>query len=638
MALLDFITKRWKGDAEAQDRVVIANASPKVQGDKKPTEVHTKAKHAGMVYNSSLSNKPGSETYSPQEYDMSVIANAIDTDSYFRRAVEKYVELMWKSGYKLVGKNVNAVNYVRRRLEQMAMVTGIPLDETFRQISYQLITYGNTYISKVRDLEASGGKYRRTFTGQLLAPVAGYFVEDVVSMQLAVKKNGEPIGYKQIIPGLDRTKVWRPWNMIHMHYSRKPGLRVGTPLVWPVLDDIRALRKMEQNVELLVFQHTIPLYQYKIGTQDRPAQDVEIDAMQYEIRKMPPHGAIVTPERHEIVAIGAEKKALDVEKYLMYFKARVLAGLGQSAVGMGEGDSSNRGTAQVTDKHMHNTTETFQKIQSMFTNDFMFREILAEGGYKYDAIEEDNKVSLFFPPVDKEEVRAMQNHLAQMYAQHAITETEMRQDSGRDPLEEKDREDMYFERVEAPLAIISAVDEDYPEDEITKTTTATNGNTTTKTTTKVAPKGNAATRQGANRNQPANQFGKAAAAPKFAKNDELTESIFNIYTATKEDVVDTYLDYLKNDEYSIKSIVNVRNSIFKLSKNSITDSLTGAKNGEFVSKRTVEVMDALVDKIIPVFRIENSYEGVVKINSIFEASKHKLDSLCSLVVEGEIDG
>ena len=330
-----YMAIKGRDSLEEQDRVIISKAGD--SGDSKPKAVTAKARHAGFVYNASIGNRYGEEHYTPQEYDLATIANALDTDSFLRRAMEKYVELIWKSGFKFRGKNTKAVNYIRKRFEQIGMVTSTPTEELFRQMTYQLVTYANVYISKVRDQEASGGRYRRTFTGQVLAPVAGYFTEDSVSIKLAVKKNGEPIGYKQEIPGTYPHKVWRPWNMIHMYYSKKPGLRVGTPMVWPVLDDIRALRKIEQNVELLIFQHTIPLIQYKIGTETRPGEDHEVLATKAEVEKMPPNGCIVTPERHEIEVIGAEKAALDVKGYLEYFKNRVLAGLGMSAVGMGEG-------------------------------------------------------------------------------------------------------------------------------------------------------------------------------------------------------------------------------------------------------------------------------------------------------------
>ena len=164
--------------------------------DAVPTEIKAKARHAGMIYNYSRNTRYGTETYTPQEYDLSVVANAIDTDGFFRRAIEKYIELIWKNGFTFIGRNQATVNYIRSRFDQIAQATVMPTEQLMRDISYQLVGYANTYISKVRSDDASGGRIRTTFTGQELTPVAGYFVEDSISIQLAFKPNGEPIGYK----------------------------------------------------------------------------------------------------------------------------------------------------------------------------------------------------------------------------------------------------------------------------------------------------------------------------------------------------------------------------------------------------------------------------------------------------------
>jgi hypothetical protein len=461
--------------------------------------------------------------------------------------------------------------------------------------------------------------------------VAGYFIEDTVSIQLAVKENGEPIGYKQYIAGTRKAKIWRPWNIIHMFYSRKPGLRVGTPLVWPVLDDIRALRKMEQNVELLVFQHTIPLFQYKIGTPERPAQDEEISATQAVVEKMPPNGCIVTPERHEILAVGVERKALDATKYLEYFKTRVLAGLGMSAVGMGEGETTSKGSSLVINMHMHNTTETFQRVIKMFVNDCIIKELLLEGGYSYDAFDEDNKVELFFPPVNKEAQFEKENHYAQMYTQHSISESEMRAEFGRDPVKDEQREDMFLERVAKTIAIINAPDESYTE--TTKSTTVQQGNTKTTTTHKLpASKSTAgsAANKGVNKDRPANQYGRALAKPTVAKNDELYEAITGVYDSTRNDVIDTYLDYSNGDEYSTKSLNKIKKYIFDISKDSIRNRVQDSDKMEdknFFVTKTGELMDELYTRIEPVFTMKSSYDAVSKINSMFESSRYRLSSL-----------
>lgn len=617
-------------DAYTTDKVTLSNMPlPKVKGNSTPTPVFAKAVHAGMVYNPSLSSKNGEELYTPPEYNLSTVANCLDTDSYFRRAVEKYVELMWKNSYTFYGKNPNAVTYVRKRFEQIGMVTGYPTDLLYRDISYQLIQYGNAYISKVRDEKASGGKRRKTFTGQELAPVAGYFIEDSVSMQLAVKENGDPIGYKQLIPGKSMYKIWRPWNIIHMHHSRKPGLRVGTPMVWPVLDDIRALRRIEQNVELLVFQHTVPLFQYVVGTDARPAQPDEIIAVKATVERMPPNGCVVTPERHEVKAIGVEGTTIDAAVYLEYYKNRVLSGLGMSGVGMGEGGTSNKGTAVVLDKHLVNTTAMFQQIFKTFVDEFMIKEILAEGGFETSWEDEDNKVGIMFPPIDTEEQRAKENHYAQLYTQHAVNEDEMRKEFGREPVVEEQRAHDYFELILKPLEMIKA--------KLAQETAVVAGQAkpvVTKTASG-ASKIDRPKNVGANREQPTNQHGTLSAKPKFPKNDEV-EQLLGIIRDTKNDLIDSCIDALKEDLTVFDKLVGIKRYNIDNSKAIIEEK---RKNSTLIETDiydiAIKILDEGYDKFTTMQETKRITDITFKVGAVFDTLSQRLEAL--IVNNDEVD-
>lgn len=609
-------------DAYATDKVTLANMPlPKSKSNTNPTPVFAKAVHAGLVYNPSLSSKNGEELYTPPEYNLSTVANCLDTDSYFRRAVEKYVELMWKNGYTFYGKNPNAVKYVRKRFEQIAMVTSYPTDLLYRDISYQLIQYGNAYISKVRDEKASGGKRRKTFTGQELAPVAGYFIEDSVSMQLAVKENGDPIGYKQLIPGKSMYKIWKPWNMIHMHHSRKPGLRVGTPMVWPVLDDIRALRRIEQNVELLVFQHTVPLFQYIVGTDARPAQPDEIISVKATVERMPPNGCVVTPERHEVKAIGVEGTTIDASIYLEYYKNRVLSGLGMSGVGMGEGGTSNKGTAVVLDKHLVNTTAMFQQIFKTFVDEFMIKEILAEGGFETSWEDEDNKVGVMFPPIDTEEQRAKENHYAQMYTQHAINENEMRKEFGREPVSEGERSNDYFELILKPLEMIKA--------KLAQETAVVAGQAKP-VVTKTASGGSKIDRPknvGANKERPTNQHGTLAAKPRFPKNDEI-EQLLGIIRDTKNDLIDSCIDALKEDLTVFDKLVGIKRYNIDNSKAIIEEKRRNSALIETdIYDIALNILDEGYDKFTAMQETKRITDITFRVGAVFDTLSQRLEVL-----------
>ena len=628
-------------DVYEQDKAMISNypSSKKGDGNPNPTPVYSKAVHAGMVYNPSLVSRNGEELYTPAEYNFATVANCLDTDSYFRRAVEKYVELIWKAGYSFYGRNPNAVTYIRKRFEQISMVTLIPTDQLFRDISYQLVQYANVYVSKVRSDKASGGKIRRDFTGQEYMPVAGYFVEDCASMYLAVKNNGDPIGYKQLMRGVynmtlsstgggspnglgnsNYYKIWKPWNMIHMHHSRKPGIRVGTPMVMPVMDDIRALRRIEQNVELLVFQHTIPLFQYIVGTDARPAQPDEIFAVRQTVEKMPPNGCLVTPERHAIKAIGVEGSLIDANIYLQYYKNRVLSGLGMSSVSMGEGDTSNKGTAVVLDKHMVNTTCMFQQILKMYIDETMIKELLAEGGFETSYINEDNKVGIVFPPVDTDEQRAKENHYAQMYTQYSITEDEMRKEMGREPIIPKQRHNDYFELIVKPLEMIKA--------KLAQETAVVAGQAkpvVTKTKSG-SSKVDRPKKVGMNKEMPTNQHGKLMSKPRIPKNDEV-EQLLNIIKDTKNDLIDACVDAAKEKTSIFTKLSLVRKATFETSKNIIKQKYTESiiEDKDLIYNGALKILDDIYDKFVTMQNIKHVDELTVRISALTDTLSNRLE-------------
>jgi hypothetical protein len=264
-----------------------------------------------------------------------------------------------------------------------------------------------------------------------------------------------------------KKKEFAPNRVVHFYLDRKTGFTMGTPILTPVKDDIRALRRIEENIDLLVYQHLFPMFQYKVGTKELPAQTyadgrTEIDIVRTELEFMPPEGILVTPERHEISMVGAEGRALRAEGFLKHFKERVLAGLGTSTVDMGEGGTSNRNTA---DRLSDNIRDDVKSVQDDFEAQFDFeviRELLLEGKFGARILDPDNQVHLQFKEIDIDRLIAFQNHTAQMYQDHCISEDEMRRLLGYEPIgidEQEVREKMYLQLVQIPTDLIKSVDE-----------------------------------------------------------------------------------------------------------------------------------------------------------------------------------
>jgi len=431
----------FKSKKEALEIVeVIEDKVPEVKAiipaSKKPAIVPPVRDPALSYYsNTGISRR---SNFQLPEYDLAEIGRVEDVESFTRQAFDKKVALMFKEGWDFVGKNPKTLKYIQMRFDQIAQASNSSTSGLFRSIGSSLIRKSNCFVVKVRKIEASGGKVR-TPPGKKasLIPVAGYFIAPAETMEYRISGN-RIAKWRQRMP--DGTKKeYGTDNIIHFHMDRKEGFVFGTPTIVPVLDDIRALRKIEENIELLIYQHLFPLFQYKVGTPEAPAGITEtgqreIDVVRQEIQYMPSEGGIVTPERHEISTIGAEGRALRAEAYLEYFKKRVISGLGISAVDLGEGSTSNRSTADNMSRNLIDSVKNVQQIMEAFVNQHLINELLLESTFGDEVLDDENIVKVKFKEIDIDAQIKKETHLADQFNKDMITHDEGRRRMGYEPL------------------------------------------------------------------------------------------------------------------------------------------------------------------------------------------------------------
>lgn len=365
-------------------------------------------------------------------FDFEEIDAAYNTDSYVRQALDKYIELMFKAGWKIKYKNDKVKEYMRKRLILLSEAMGEPIDQFWKDISEDLVKYSNVFLVKARqDPHPMKGITYKGLGGK--KPVAGYFRLHPSTITIQVDEHGTVRKYKQEVDGNEKT--FSPEDIVHIYYKKPAGKFFGVPLATPVLDDVRLLREIEDNVARLIYRHLNPLYLYKVGL-DKPgyeATDEEIEAMKEQIQSMPTEGALVVSERHDVKVLGAERQALDVEKYLKYFERRIFTGFGTPETVMGRGDTSNRSTAETQSVEMRDSVEAYQTVMQDFINHFILRELLLEGGF--DPVLNPEHVAEFeFNEIDIDMQIKLENHIIYKYEHNAISHDEMRMALGLDPV------------------------------------------------------------------------------------------------------------------------------------------------------------------------------------------------------------
>lgn len=383
------------------------------------------------------------------EYNLLEIGTIEDVESLVRQSFQKKTALMYKEGEKFAGKNKDTINYIKSRLQQIEYVSNVGWRTLLRETGYGLISRSNYFWVKVRNEDLSGGRSIGN-----VPPVAAYFGMGPEHVTIKRDENGKITKYRQEIDG--KIKEWNPRDIIHFYAYKKPGFLFGTPSITPVKDDIRALRRIEENVELLIYQTLFPIFQYKVGTESKPAGDVrlsdgtimsEVDYVRQQIEQMPAEGGIVTPERHTIEYIGAEKAGMKAREYLDYFKQRVISGLGMSGVDIGDGDTANRATADSMSRALVDSVKDYQDILEEFINREVIQELLLESTFGFDVLAEENTVQFKFKEVDIEQQMKENVNAQVMYNGNIITVNEAREVAGKEPITPEEEELMFHNRV-----------------------------------------------------------------------------------------------------------------------------------------------------------------------------------------------
>lgn len=463
--------------------------------------------------------------FNPPVYDLAEISRAADIEPYISQSVRKHREQILKEGYQISGSDEMMISYIKQRLFEITLLTGITTEQWLRELVTNLITFHNAYLIFRRDPNRSSGKRIKVY-GIELDPIAGIFVGDPTTMEVSVDKYGTPKAWRQKIDGdgdSSYSKTYAVEDVVHITLDKKTGFTFGTPYLLPVLDDIRALRKLEEVAIIMAGKEAFPLYHYKVGTETKPATlfeggGSEVDMVADQVTTLPAQGFIVTSERHEVKLVSREGAALDLGPYLEYFEARVVAGLRLSPLDLGRGGAFSRGTATNLNKGLQDSAKDYQQVISDHLTHFVILPLLLEGGFD---VLEDNMVRFTFPTIDREEERANQNHGTQLFMANAITASEFRKHYlNKQPLSEEEKNDLSLkQQTEAQKEIVRV--------QGSVRAAASGGSDLMK----------AVKAQVSNKGQPKNQYGSKPAKSRFKANDYF-DSIENKVKELKTKILD----------------------------------------------------------------------------------------------------
>lgn len=378
------------------------------------------------------------------EFDLEDIQNGYNTDSYIRQGVDKYVDQIFKEGYSFYGTDTNAVDYLKLRLAYIAEASQTPTNQLLMDIAEDIVKYGNCMVVKARSNDPNAFPQGETLQGLYgKDPIAGYFCANPVTMKCKRDEHGTVTSWQQKTDSGEQE--FGPEDVVHFFYKREKGKAYGTSFLIPVLDDVRALRQAEENVLKMMYRNIYPFFHIAVGTEENTGTSAEVDALKEALDGMDVEGGLVTTERVKITPVAADK-VIEAEPYLKYMESRVFSGMGIPEIMFGRGNTANRSTGDNMTSEMADRIRAISRIIEMFFNSFIIKELLMEGGYD-PVLNPDQNVEFRFNDNDVDIMIKKEVHAIYKYEHNAITEDEMRDALGMDPIPDGEREKMFVELI-----------------------------------------------------------------------------------------------------------------------------------------------------------------------------------------------
>lgn len=577
-----------------------------------------------------------SDDFTEPENDLSEVKSAIETDSYVKVALDKMYQLIFKAGYKITSNNEAAVEYLNQRIKLMEFGTGIPFDIMLQEIARDMIYYSNSFWVKSRIDKIQGGMQIKSVLAK--KPVGGYFRADPTIMQIKRDSSGTVTQYK--LAGSEE-KTFNAEDIIHFYADRDASNNFGTPRIISALEDVKILRKIEGNTLSLIYRFAIPLYQMKIGIpeQNMMATNQEISDAQNQINKMPMDGIIVTNERTQFLAVGADGKAIDLSVYLNYYEKRVFTALNTSEAMMGRGGSKQ--DADSMEGIMHDTVKYFQNIISIFIETTIFNELLLEGGYN-PIMNLEDIVKFEFNEINVDTKVKMENHELVKFQSNGITFEEFRRAIGK-KAKDVDESRLYSKMITTANAveIINA--------KVAAEGDSVNGNIKNGKTTSFSP-----TNAAKSTNSPSNQHGTSSAKVKeFAARTNLVlkegttseniatyrrnyNEVYKLYKKIGNEVVkknifsdkdlEKYTSEMKN---LLEDVIN-KYSLKGYKKSQLSNDIPLSLEKQYISKTLLKTSDKVITKLFKDIskQVNNKKKHKYSTETCFSFMEYRLRFAC----------
>jgi hypothetical protein len=183
---------------------------------------------------------------------------------------------------------------------------------------------------------------------------------------------------------------------------------------------------------------------YKVGTKEAPGKEEDINEVKRYLEYNESDSTIVIPFNHEVKVLNISGMK-EIKEYMDYYRNKFLNEVGISGIGLGEGGSANRATAEEANLVTYDLVSSMQKtFAEQFKVGFLYEFIYDSNSYKIEKMDDKSLPEIIFPEPNIDLNIKKENHEVFKFEHNVQTEKETRQHIGLENLKDSERNNMFY--------------------------------------------------------------------------------------------------------------------------------------------------------------------------------------------------
>lgn len=313
-------------------------------------------------------------------------------DPIIFNTVNKYVQLMLSTGYRLVGDD-QAIAVVDNFLNNLGN-TGTDIEkETFFQVELtNLLIFGSAFAEKIYN------KGRNKIIDLELVDPENFDLATNYDDKVVLDEYNDPIGYVQSLPfDVEKPRVVFPFpegvsnpsgtglfipkdRVLHFRlYNTGDGIN-DYGLVEPIYANAMMKKNIEDSFSNYLSRLGYPIVYGKLGDVNHPVTEEQLKNFAEDLRKLR-NRDILALYHYADIGILEPKSPEGLQGHLNYFNDQEVAGLGMpKAFSLGSGEETNRATLNRQEYFMKITVKSILKRFSSHMEKRLFKPLCKQHG------------------------------------------------------------------------------------------------------------------------------------------------------------------------------------------------------------------------------------------------------------------